>query len=129
VSTGDARAAKQLDGFYDIENGWRWSKRQFSITLGSELANDRLVVQLYIPDTIVQRLGAITLTAKIGDHPLTPETYRKPGPYTFTRDLESSWIRAGANRIDFSLDKFLAPAPADKRELGIVVLSAALEAR
>jgi Dolichyl-phosphate-mannose-protein mannosyltransferase len=129
LSTGDARAAKQLDGFYDIENGWRWSKGQFSITLGSGPAHEKLVVQLYIPDSIIQKLGAITLTAKIGDHPLAPETYRKPGQYTFARDLESSWIHGGANRIDFSLDKSLAPTPADNRELGIVVLSAALEGR
>lgn len=129
LSTGDAGAAKQLNGFYDIENGWRWSKRQFSITLGSGLANEKLVVQLYIPDSVIQKLGAITLTAKLGDRALAPETYRKPGQYTFTRDLEARWVYPGANRIDFSLDKFLAPTPADSRELGIVVLSAALEAK
>jgi hypothetical protein len=129
LSAGDAGAAKQLDGFYDIENGWRWTKRQFSLTLGSGPANDRLAVQLYIPDSIIQKLGAMTLSAKVGDHPLAPETYWKPGQYTFTRDLEPSWIHAGANRIDFSLDKSLGPTAADNRELGIVVLSAALEAK
>jgi hypothetical protein len=129
LSTGDAGSVKQLEGFYDIENGWRWTKRQFSITLGSGAANDRLVVQLYIPDSIIQELGAITLTAKLGDHTLAPETYQKPGQYTFARDLEARWLQPGANRIDFSLDKFLAPTPADNRELGIVVLSAALEAK
>ena len=129
VSTGDATAAKQLEGFYDIENGWRWSKRQFSITLGAGQGNHRLVVQLYIPDSIIQKLGAVTLTAKIGDRVLAPETYRRPGQYSFTRDVEPSWIHAGANRIDFSVDKILAPTPADNRELGIVVLSAALDAK
>jgi hypothetical protein len=129
VSTGDAGVAKQLAGFYDIENGWRWTKQQFSITLGLGPANDRLVVQLYIPDSTIQKLGAVTLTAKIGDHKLTPETYRQPGQYTLTRDLEPGWINAGANRIDFSLDKFLAPTPAEKRELGIVVLSAAFQSK
>src|SRR5258708_3456442 len=129
LSTGDAGAAKQLAGFYDIENGWRWTKQQFSITLGPGQANDRLVVQFYIPDSIIQKLGAVTLAAKIGDHTLTPETYRQPGQYTFTRDLEAGWIHAGANRIDFSLDKFLTPTPAENRDLGIVVLSAALEGK
>jgi len=129
VSTGDARVAKQLDGFYEMENGWRWSKRQFSITLGSEQVNDRLSVQLYIPDSVIQKLGAITLSAKAGEHALAPETYRKPGQYTFARDLEATWIHPGANRIDFSLDKFLAPTTADNRELGIVVLSAALQVK
>jgi hypothetical protein len=129
LSTGDAGAGRQLDGFYDIENGWRWSKRQFSITLGSGPANERLVVQLYIPDSVIQKLGAITLTAKLGGRALAPETYGKPGEYTFARDLEASWLQPGANRIDFSVDKFLAPTPADNRELGIVVLSAALEAK
>jgi hypothetical protein len=129
VSTGDAGVAKQLDGFYTIENGWRWSKQQFSITLGSGQANDRLVVELYIPDSIIQKLGAITLTANVGDHKLTPETYRNPGRHTFTRDVEANWVHAGANRIDFSLDKSQAPTPIEKRELGIVVLSAALKAK
>jgi len=129
LSTGDAGAARQLDGFYNIENGWRWTRRQFSITLGSGLASDRLVVQLYIPDSVIQKLGAITMTAKIGDRALTSETYPKPGQYRFTRNLEPGWIHAGANRIDFSLDKSLPPTTADNRELGIVVLSAALEAK
>ncbi len=36
LSTGDPRFAAQLDGFYGIEEGaWRWSKRQFAITLDS----------------------------------------------------------------------------------------------
>jgi hypothetical protein len=129
LSTGDAGVAKQLAGFYDIENGWRWTRQQFSITLGPGQTNDRLVVQLYIPDSNIKQLGPITLTAKVGDHTLTPETYRRPGQYTFSRDLEPGWIHAGANRIDFSLDKFLAPTPAENRDLGIVVMSAALEAK
>ena len=112
-----------LDGFYDAEaTGWRWTKRQFALTFEAA-ETTRLKVQLYVPESIIDKLGPITLSAKAGGHALGSETYRRPGQYTFTRDLEA----AGKVRIDFTLDKSLPPSPSDKRELGIVFVTASLE--
>jgi hypothetical protein len=132
ISLGDARFADRLSGFYQIEEqGWRWSSRQFSITLASlgPAVDARLTVQIYIPASVLEKIGAITLGARIGDHQLRPETYRQPGEFTFVRDVDADWMSPGQNRVAFTLDKSLPPTPSDQRELGIIVKNAALEQR
>ncbi len=131
LSTGDERFANQLEGFHKIEEGgWRWTKREFSITLNApDLTgggNARLSVDLYIPTPVIQKLGVITLRAHLGSHQLAPEAYRKEGQFTYARDLDASWLTAGPNRFDFALDKSLPPNPPEERELGIIVQRATL---
>jgi hypothetical protein len=65
----------------------------------------------------------------MGDRVVGSETYSVAGDHTFTRDLEPGWLKAGANRVAFALDKYVRPGPNDGRELGVVVSSAALEAK
>jgi hypothetical protein len=134
ISMGDPALASQLEGLHRIEEGgWRWSKREFAVTLGapnlSGRADSRLLLQLYIPDSSIQKLGPITLTARVGTHVLAPETYRHGGRYIFMRDVDAAWLTPGPNHIDFTLDKVLPPIPPDRRELGIIVMGAALEAK
>jgi hypothetical protein len=131
LRTGDARRANQLDGFHQIEEaGWRWTKREFAVTLAlPELpagGSARLTLDLYVPDTIIGKLGPITISAQLNHHPLKPETYAKPGSYTVTRDVPGTWLSPGSNRIEFSLDKALEPTATETRELGVVVSAAAL---
>lgn len=134
VATADNAAAGRLEGFHQIENGgWRWTKKQFSITIDlpdpAGQTQGRLNMRLYVPDSSIQKLGAITLTARVGNHPLAPETFGRGGQFSMVRDLDVAWIKAGPNRIDFILDKALPPTASDGRELGIVVVSASLEMR
>jgi 4-amino-4-deoxy-L-arabinose transferase-like glycosyltransferase len=134
VLTGDPRFAKQLEGFNQIEpGGWRWTTREFAVSLRaldeSEQAGARLTLQLFIPESSIQKLGAITLTARLGDRVIGSETYSVAGDHTFTRDLKPGWLKAGANRVAFALDKSVKPSAADGRELGVVVSSASLEAK
>jgi len=132
VSTGDAAAASLLKGFHQIEGtGWRWSARNFSITLTAPdppgVLGDRLLVQLYIADSVIRNLGTTTLSARIHGHSLAPETYHQTGQYTFTREVSPDWLTPGPNVFEFSLDKAISPTSSEPRELGIVVMSASLE--
>jgi hypothetical protein len=134
VLTGDPRYGNQLEGFNQIEpGGWRWTTRAFAMTLrapgGSGQAGARLTLQLYIPESSIQKLGPMTLTARLGDVLVGAETFTTAGDHTFARDLEPGWLKAGANRVAFVLDKFVPPGSGDGRELGVVVSSASLEAR
>lgn len=125
--THASRRPEKLDGFYPMEaGGFRWTKRQFALTFAGP-GPARLVLQLYIPDASIQKLGAVTMTARLGDHDFAPETFRKSGQYTFDRDIPAAWMKPVGNHFDFTLDKSLAPTAQDGRELGIVVVSAALE--
>ena len=131
ITMGDARFAKQLEGVHEIESGgWRWTKRRFAITLGApDLAGGRnahLLLQLSIPDAVIQKLGPITMTVSLNGNVLPPETYRRAGEYTLAREVNAAWLDAASNRIDCSLDKWLAPSSADHRELGVILVSATL---
>jgi hypothetical protein len=128
VLTGDPRFAKQLEGFNQIEpGGWRWTTSEFSVTLRAPDGPARLALQLFIPESSIRKLGPMTLTARLGDVRIGSETYTQAGDHTFVRDLEAGRLKAGANRVTFTLDKYLRPGPDDGRELGVVVSSASLE--
>ncbi len=133
LSMGDASVSKQLSGFYQIENGsWRWTSRTFAVIMATPHATNQhaeLLVQLSIPDALIQKLGAITLSARLGDHLLPTETYAKAGDFAFRRDLPTAWLAPPTVRIDFSLDKALPPSSADGRELGIVVRTVAINTK
>lgn len=92
-------------------------------------ARSVLELQLWVPETSIQALKSLTLTASVGGSTLAPETYRKAGAYTYRRDVDPKLISGDAVRIDFQLDKTMPPGAADLRELGIVVTSAGLVAK
>jgi hypothetical protein len=66
----------------------------------------------------------VKLSARIGEHTLPPQTYRAAGSFVYTRDIPEGWLKPGPVRVEFALDKALT---VDDRELGLVVVSAALE--
>jgi hypothetical protein len=125
ISTANPRYGDRLEGFHEIEEGrWRWSKRNFAITFDAPAeAAARLNLEIYVPDSVV-KLGPVKLTAQMGGHTLPPETYRAPGSFVYARDIPEGWLKPGPVRVEFALDKALT---VDDRELGLVVVSAALE--
>jgi hypothetical protein len=78
-----------------------------------------------VPEAEIQKLGAITMDIRVGEHALGPETFSRAGDYNVTRSWEGEW----GNRFDFRVDKTLAPTAADNRELGIIFVSARVELR
>jgi 4-amino-4-deoxy-L-arabinose transferase-like glycosyltransferase len=119
-------APLQLEGFYDLEQGrFRWTRQNFAVTFDKlnrpDVGTTRLTLSLYIPESTIQKLGPLRLTARLGDHVLAPGTYRQSGGYMFERDLPTTWLTAGPNRFEFALDKSIPPSATDRRELGIVV--------
>lgn len=133
VHTADPKTAAQLvKGFHDVEgNAWRWTAKQFAVTLhvppGSNLAGARLVLNFSVPEVIATRLGAVTLSARIGEARLTPETVSGAGEYIYAREVPAAALAGETALVEFSLDKALPPGSADARELGIVASTIALE--
>ncbi len=136
VRMGDVATANQLiSGFYTVEstggnNSWRWSGPDFSVALAPPLSSARgarLVLQLYFPETQIQELGPMTLTAFVDGQPLAPETYDKGGRYDFVRDVPACFLDTNVLPITFSFDRYMPKTEAEGRDLGAVVLMAALE--
>jgi len=133
VRTSDASQAPQLlNGFYGIENNsWRWTAKQFSVLLrppmGAAQSGARLDLAFTIPQAALDRAKSLTLSASVEGVGLPSETYTRAGQCVYKRDVPASAITKDALRIQFSLDKSIPPAGADRRELGVIVASVALE--
>jgi hypothetical protein len=129
---GDRTMARQLaSGFYDIESdAWRWTMQKFAVNLHppARSAQQGAVLELHltVPESSIEKLGSITLSATIGGTALAPETYSKGGAYSYRRDVPANLLAGDAVRVDFQLDKAIPPGDADKRELGVVASSVGL---
>jgi hypothetical protein len=133
IHTSDPKTATQLvSGFYDVEqNAWRWAQKKFSVVLrpplGAAQSGATLNLKFTIPDVVISKLQNITITGAVNGSPLPPQTYDKAGEFTYSRDVAPNLLTGESVRVDFALDKAIAPSEADARELGVVVLSVGLE--
>jgi hypothetical protein len=123
MSAADADFLKNSSGFYVLEHGgWRWTGRQFSLTFPSRPGKS-VTLRVNVPEAEIQKVGPITLSIRVGDHVLAPETFSRAGDFSVTRNLEERW----GNRFEFGVDKGLAPTASDNRELGIIFVGARLQ--
>ncbi len=136
VYMGDPDTADQLgSGFYGVEGGggpsaWRWTSSDFSVSLAPPPAarhGARLLLKLYFPETQIQKLGPMTLTAYIDGEPLASETYAMGGSYDFIRDVPECFLQTNILPLTFSFDPYSPKTETDGRDLGAVVSMAALE--
>ncbi len=135
VNTRDPRAVGQLlEGFYGVEAAaWRWTAKQFSVKLktppnASQRGGTLRLIFVVTPE-LVEKSGPITLSAKVGATRLAPETYSAPGNYTYQRDVPASELGSSDVTAAFALDKSMVPGGPDKRELGVVATTIALESK
>jgi hypothetical protein len=135
LKASDTRRGGQfLVGFYGVEaNAWRWTAKQFSVLLRTpaEAAQGgaELTLAFTIPQVAIDHSGALTLSASVEGTPLKPELYSKSGAYEYKRDVPAAALGKSAVRIQFSLDKAIPPAGAERRELGVIVNSVGLAAQ
>jgi hypothetical protein len=136
IHMGDFATANQLMfGFYAVEGGegdtaWRWTAPDFLVALAPPPAarhGARLLLRLYFPETQIKKLGPMTLTAFVDSQPLASETYDKGGNYDFVRDVPACFLDTNVLPIRFSLDPYSPHSETEGRDLGAVVLMAALE--
>jgi len=132
---GDKKVEPQLiKGFHGIEaDAWRWTEKQFTVALrppfGSAQKGARLTVKLTVPPPVIEKLKTVSLSANAGGSALPPETYTTVGDYFYVRDIPASLLGGDSLRVDFQLDKAMAPSGADIRELGIIVFTVGLESK
>lgn len=135
VHVADPRMAPQLvSGFYDVEqNSWRWTKSKFAVTLrppaGASQNGARLEMKFNLPEAVTSKVGAVTVRANAGGTDLPAETFAKPGDCAYAQDVPGAVLNSNAVKVQFTLDKFLPPGGADKRELGVIVTTVGFEAK
>ena len=135
LNMGDPKIEPQLiKGLHGIEaSAWRWTEKEFTVALrppfGSSRKGARLTVKLTVPPPTIEKLKTVSLSATAGGSVLAPETYTTVGDYVYVRDIPASLLTGDSLRVDFQLDKAMAPSGPDIRELGIIVLSIGLESK
>jgi hypothetical protein len=135
VDMGDPKAEKQLlNGFYAIEAGaWRWTAKDFSVSLhaptGSAARGATLDFAFSLPQSTIDKLQSVTLSASVNGTALPPETYSHEGQAEYKRELAPGLLTGDSARVDFHLDKAIPPGNGDMRQLGVVARNAALVAK
>ncbi len=133
VNMGDrAHGGQLLSGFYNIEAGaWRWTAKNFSVLLKTPPGSDRngadLVLKVFLPDSQLQRLGAMTLSADTGGHTLAARTLTGANEFTYSAPVPAGALQPGFVVVNFRLDKAAVNVQADARELGVVVTAVELD--
>lgn len=132
VNVADPRAAVQLTrGFYDLENdSWRWTAKSFTVTLrppaNASSAGAKLQLNFTIPNVMLNRVGPMSMDARINGLDLGAETYSQAGDCTYTRDVPPAALSGDAVAVDFHVDKGLPPSAKDTRELAVIVTTVGL---
>ena len=129
-----AASVQLLKGFHSLEGGaWRWTAGKFQVLLRPPTAAAQkgatLSFAFSLPDVVIQKLSALSLSASIGNTKLKTEKYSKPGPYTFSADVPAALLVGDAVTVDFEFDKSLPSGSVDQRELAAVATSIGLESK
>src|SRR5271163_964138 len=132
INVADPRGSVQLTrGFHGLEHdSWRWTMKNFTATLhppaGAAKKGAALELKFTIPDVMFNRVGAMTVDARMNGIDLGPQTFSNAGDYTYTRDIPATALTSDAVAIDFAVDKGLPPGDPDPRELAVIVTSVGL---
>ncbi|MSV30163.1 MAG: hypothetical protein EXQ52_15675 [Bryobacterales bacterium] len=135
IHTADPAVARQLiAGWHPVEhNAWRWTAGTFSVALrpppGGSEKGAVLTLKFSIPEPVFAQLKGITLSADIQGSKLPPEKYNEAGGHSYEREVDAKLLNGESVTVNFSLDKFLPPGAADRRELGLVVSAVGFESK
>lgn len=119
-----------LCGWHNLEEWtWRWTERKFSAALPvpRRSGTAALTLKFVLPEPVLERLGSLTVSARLGGRQLLPETYHRAGEWVYRRELPIAELPVGAVVAEFELDKALPPDETDQRERGLIAVSLRLE--
>jgi signal transduction histidine kinase/DNA-binding response OmpR family regulator len=89
-----------LTGWHEPHpSGWRWTEREFAVGVPPAMAASyrRMIVRLYAPPPLIERLGTIELRSRAGGRDLFPARIGQPGAHVFERTIRFDPAQAGSN--------------------------------
>ncbi len=129
-----ADSAQLVRGFSNVEaDAWRWSTSKFALVLrppaGAAQNGAKLELNFTLHETVVNKLGPVTVSATVNGTPVASQTFSKPGDYLYSQEVPASALGADVVTVEFSTDKALEPSGQDKRELALIVKTIGLVPR
>ncbi len=124
-------AAQLLRGFYDLENGaWRWTMPKFAISfrppIGAKEKGAQLKADMVLPEVIFSKTGPIEITVSCNGKAIGKQKFAQAGDAKLALAVPAELLSTEAVTLEFILDKWLPPGPADPRDLGMIFSSAGL---
>ena len=113
-----------LNGWHDLQEGWRWTAREFSVSLPLDplITPRALQLRFTLHEAVVAKLGAVTIRAAVNGRRLEPETFRSAGEHVYKAWLPPDVVKGAPAHVEFQLDKTLPADLRDGLELGIIVV-------
>jgi hypothetical protein len=117
-----ADSAQLVRGFSNVEaDAWRWTTSKFSVVLRPPTGAANLEMKFTLHESVVGKLGPVTVNATVNGTPLASETFSQAGDLTYSHEVPASALGSDVVTVEFSTDKALAPTAQDKRELALIV--------
>jgi SAM-dependent methyltransferase len=117
-------APSLLKGWHAPEDGWRWTAREFSVSLPPDplITPRALKLRFTLHEVLFEKLGAVTVRATVNGRRLEPETFRRAGEHVYKALLPPDVVSLAEAHVEFQLDKALPPDDADGQEMGLIVV-------
>jgi cephalosporin hydroxylase len=117
-----------LRGFYDGTNAWKWTGRQFAVSLDAPPPLDAptyLVLDFNAPDELMNVVKEVTLTARVNGQVVGSKKYTASGRYFLQCSVPLALLKKSPAEVEFELDH-AAKDPANGREIGLIVVNVQL---
>ncbi len=89
-----------LDGWHEDEEGWRWTRKMFSLALPADpLIVPRALQLRCFTRRVWTRLGPITVRATVNGRRLEPETFGSTGEHVYRAILPPETLDAGPAHV------------------------------
>jgi hypothetical protein len=129
-----AAASQLLSGFHSLEqNAWRWTSKQFSVSLATPKPaaprSGRLEMQFTIPDIAAADLSGLIITAAVEGKHLGTYQASNPGEQLAVFPVPPEIMQSEAIIADFTLDKTIPRREGETRDLGVIALRFSLTAQ
>jgi tRNA (mo5U34)-methyltransferase len=113
-----------LKGWHEADEGWRWTAREFSVSLPADplILPRALQLRFTLFGALVETRGSITVRATVNGRRLEPETFRSAGEHVYRALLPPDAVSGAPAHVEFSIDKALPPELGDGLELGLIVV-------
>jgi cephalosporin hydroxylase len=117
-----------LRGVYPGEGAWRWTAPVFAYALYPPPGEKPVYLELdfAVPDELMEKASAVTVTAKVNGAEVARETYQKPGRELLACRVPAPLLSRRPAEVEFSVDRTFTD-PATARVQGLIVVSAGLK--
>ncbi len=110
---------------YPEDAGWRWTEREFSVTVAAPGGQRTLTAELFLPPELMRVAAPLIVSMAIVGREAPPARYESAGIHKLVRTFAAGG--GGTLQLDFRLSGAIPPDDADRRERGVIVNSIVVE--